>query len=84
MKTNSILLFVVITLISPVLNAQQDGWKSLFNGRDLSGWQVCAKPKDAAKQYWKVQDSSIIANTNGDKDHDHLWLATTQEFQDFW
>jgi hypothetical protein len=83
MKTNSILLLTIITLVSPTLNAQQDGWKSLFNGKDLTGWQVCANPNDAAKQYWKVKDSSIVANTSGDRNHNHVWLATTQEYQDF-
>jgi hypothetical protein len=83
MKPRSILLFALVTLVYPSLNGQKEAWKSIFNGRDFSGWQVCANPEDAAKHYWKVQDSAIVANTNGDKNHNHVWLATIKEYQDF-
>lgn len=83
MKPNSIILFFTLTLFCTCLHAQEAGWKPLFNGNDLSEWQVCGSPKDVAKHYWKVENSVIVANTNGDTDHNHVWLATKQEYQDF-
>ena len=78
-----IILFGVVSLFYSGLEAQEETWKALFDGSDLSQWQVCGLPKDVAKQYWKVVDSVIVANTNGDTDHDYVWLATNQEYQDF-
>jgi hypothetical protein len=82
MKTKFTLLLFIIMLFCLGLNAQE-GWKPLFNGNDLSEWQVCGFPNDIAKQYWKVENSIIVANTNGDTDHNYVWLATKKEYQDF-
>jgi Domain of Unknown Function (DUF1080) len=83
MKTNFFILFLVVTLLCQCLYGQKEGWEPLFKGNDLSQWQVCASPKDVAKQYWKVENSVIVVNTNGDTDHDYVWLATMKEYKDF-
>ena len=59
------------------------GFKPLFNGRDLSGWVVKCKPKDAAVTYWKVDNGTILADSIGRKDHDYIWLTTAGEYGDF-
>ncbi len=58
-------------------------WKPLFNGKNLNGWQVKAKPEDVEKEFWKVDDGNIIANSMGDSIHDYVWLMTDQEYEDF-
>lgn len=39
-----------------------DGWISLFNGKDLSGWKVNENP-----DCWKVVDGKLV--TNGERSH---------------
>jgi hypothetical protein len=58
-------------------------WIKLFNGNNLEGWQVKAKPDDIAKEFWKVTNGKIIANSLGDSLHDYVWLMTDQEYGDF-
>ena len=43
--------------ISPVLRAQ-DGFDSLFNGKDLDGWEGQA-------ELWEVRDGLILGSTEG-------------------
>ncbi len=59
------------------------GWNSLFNGRDLHGWSVRCLEKDRDKEYWTVDDGSILCNSMGDGDHGYVWLMTDREFSDF-
>lgn len=58
-------------------------WQALFNGSDLTGWQVKCLPADQDKVYWKVVDGAIECNSIGDKDHDYVWLMHDREFDDF-
>jgi len=51
-------------------------WKSLFNGKDLTGW----KPIGTA--VWKVEGGVIVGGQDGDPKRAGL-LATTDEFKDF-
>lgn len=60
-----------------------DLWKSLFNGKDLTGWSVKCVPKDAGKEYWTVDRGSILVDTRGDRDHDYVWLVSDGEYADF-
>lgn len=56
----------------------------LFNGTDLEGWAVKAKPEDVAKGFWSVRDGLITCDSRGRKDHDYVWLVyTAREFDDF-
>jgi hypothetical protein len=55
---------------------QQAGWKSLFNGKDLSGWkQLNGKAK------YEVRDGMIVGTTV--MNEPNSFLATDREYQDF-
>jgi len=58
-------------------------WKPLFNGRDLTGWTVKCKPADRNKDFWKVEDGTIVADSMDHKGHDYVWLVTDREYSDF-
>lgn len=75
------LILLAIAFALPATAA--DDWIALFNGKDLTGWQVAAKPEDRDKDFWKVQDGVIICDSLGHKDHDHVWLINDQEYGDF-
>ena len=60
-----------------------DRWISLFNGKDLAGWIVKAKPEDIAREFWFVTEGCIEANSLGIPDHDYVWLMTEKEYGDF-
>ncbi len=53
-------LLIVIGLATPAF--AEDGYESLFNGKDLSGW-------DGNPELWSVEDGVITGKTNGP---DHL------------
>jgi hypothetical protein len=78
-------LSLMVSLTSSCRSPQQpgSGWQPLFNGRDLSGWTVACKPADAAKEYWKVEEGCIVADSLHDGDHDYVWLLTREEVADF-
>ena len=50
------LVFLSLLLLSPAL--AQDGFKPLFNGKDLSGW-------DGNPELWKVVNGEIVGTTTG-------------------
>jgi putative heme-binding domain-containing protein len=50
------LIFFSLLLLSPVF--AQDGFKPLFNGKDLTGW-------DGNPELWKVQNGEIVGTTTG-------------------
>lgn len=58
-------------------------WTPLFNGKNLEGWTVKCLSADQGKEYWKVNDGTIECNSIGDGDHNYVWLATEEEFDDF-
>jgi hypothetical protein len=51
-------------------------WRSLFNGKDLTGWKV------EGKAHWRVEDGVILGTQDGDAKLGGL-LATTDKFRDF-
>lgn len=65
------------------IRKQAPTYTQIFNGKTLDGWKVYAKPKDIEKNYWKVENGSIVCNTMGDKDHDAVWLFYEEELSDF-
>ena len=81
------LRMIVILLAGLCLVAENQGqdtkWEPLFNGKDLSGWHVACQPRDAEKDFWTVENGTILCNSIGRKDHDYVWLMTDREFQDF-
>ncbi|MFO1483847.1 MAG: family 16 glycoside hydrolase [Verrucomicrobiaceae bacterium] len=50
------LAFLTLLLLSPAF--AQDGFKSIFNGKDLTGW-------DGNPELWKVENGEIVGNTTG-------------------
>jgi len=58
-------------------------WISLFDGTSLEGWTVKCKPEDRAKQFWKVDQGAILADSLGQKGHDYVWLTTNREYSNF-
>jgi hypothetical protein len=56
--------------------AEDAEWLTLFNGRDLEGWEQIGSAK------WRVEDGVIVGGQEGDPRRGGL-LATSREFQDF-
>lgn len=82
MNRSCLVLFVVFLVFSPALaqdpNAlskeeQEQGFVSLFNGKDLTGWVVMGK-----KEQWVVEDGILkcLGGPGG-------WLRSEKEYTDF-
>jgi hypothetical protein len=54
------LLALGLSTLVPLVGAADAGFKSLFNGKDLSGWA-------GAKDYWSVRDGAITGQTTAEK-----------------
>jgi hypothetical protein len=61
----------------------EQGWVSLFNGTDLTGWTVQCPPADQGKNFWQVENGTILCDSLGRPDHDYCWLVSTKEYGDF-
>jgi hypothetical protein len=68
----SVLPAVVIMVFSNTLYGQT---KSLFNGKDLSGWKVHGTEK------WYVEDGLLICESGPDEEYGYL--STNQSFKNF-
>ena len=55
-----------------------DGWVSLFNGKDLSGWKI----PEAGPEIWSVVDGTIDCDPRIGREGD-LALWSENEFGDF-
>jgi hypothetical protein len=82
MKKSIFTLLVFIFYFFTSCNNQAE-WISLFNGNDLSGWEIKAKPEDQRKDFWIVKNGYIVANSLGRGDHDYIWLYSREEYDDF-
>jgi hypothetical protein len=60
-----------------------DNWESLFNGKDLNGWEVKCISEDREKVFWKVNRGAIECNSLGKPEHNYVWLMTEKEYSDF-
>lgn len=69
----SLALGKVVAALEKLASPSGDGFRPLFNGKDLAGW----KADDTAKQHWQVQNGVIKYDDKG-KD---LW--TEKSFADF-
>lgn len=56
-ETNMLRFILAISLVLTPLAAADDGWISLFNGKDLTGWRVNENP-----QTFSVKDGAIVAS----------------------
>ena len=63
--------------------ADEDRWKSLFNGKDLTGWEVKCVSQDRSKVFWKASNGAIECNSLGRPEHDYVWLMTEKEYSNF-
>lgn len=63
----------------------EPGFRSLFDGRTLTGWSVKCLPKDTdlAAQAWSVDQGTILANTLGHREHFYIMLVSQEEYGDF-
>ncbi|MHC4069944.1 MAG: 3-keto-disaccharide hydrolase [Planctomycetota bacterium] len=58
-------------------------WQSIFNGKGLSGWKIKCTAQDSRKNFFRVEDSTILADSMADPNHDYIWLLTNKEYADF-
>ena len=82
MKRNAFSLFGLFFAVS-ILSAQNDGapgreFVSLFNGKDLSGWEC-------DKRFWRVEESSIIGETTEENQapHNTFLIRRGDQYGDF-
>lgn len=57
-----LILFAAGLALAPSVHAEDSGWISLFNGRDLSGWKVNEHPESI-----RVEDGKLV--THGERSH---------------
>src|SRR5580692_2871707 len=70
----SVLLIVIGFCARSLFGADETGFRPLFNGKDLSGW-------DGDRSLWKVVDGVIVGDSPGIKHNQ--FLVTKDEFGDF-
>lgn len=68
MKAQRLILCLCAVLLPCVSLRAQDGWRDLFNGKDLSGWKANAYPDS-----WSVVGGTIRANAT--KESSHLFFV---------
>lgn len=75
MKTTSLLIAAL--LAAPCLHAQsEEGWVSLFNGKDLEGWE-----QHSGTAPYRVEDGAIVGRTIPDTGNS--FLCTKKKYGDF-
>src|SRR5437667_12019820 len=59
------LLMILLLAVAPTHGEDRDaGFKDLFNGKDLSGW-------DGDEEFWSVQDGAITGRTTAEHPAKH-------------
>ena len=61
LRPSSLLLTLMLVAVTPFARAADSGFKSIFNGTDLPGW-------DGQKQFWSVRDGAITGQTRDESD----------------
>lgn len=74
MTTKRLLLPLLFSLCAAAF--AQDGFRPLFNGKNLDGW-------DGDPRMWKVQDGMIIGSTEGVEMTDNSFLVSKKSYSDF-
>lgn len=69
-----ILAMVTIGNLVAAPGARGGEWKTLFNGKDLSGWTAVDGPMAS----WKVEDGMLYCSGGGGG-----WLSTVEEYANF-
>jgi len=73
---------VSLRTFNPVYRGSE-GWRSLFNGNNLTGWHIECPPDERDRDYWRVVDGAIECNSVNDGKHEYSWLMSDREFADF-
>lgn len=76
-------LLLLSACSSPTRPRPPGPWRSLFNGRDLSGWTVHCQPQDRHHTFWTVDQGTLVADSMGRPNHGYVWLVSDDEFADF-
>jgi hypothetical protein len=66
-----------VSMIAPSRADDTDGFKPLFNGKDLQGWEA-TKP-----ELWSVKDGMIIGKQGKNQLEKNTFLATKEKYTDF-
>jgi hypothetical protein len=69
-----ILLFVCLGNYSNVIAEEEANIISLFNGKDLSGWEIMGQPEG-----WRIEDGCI--HSDGGKGGD--WIRTEKQYANY-
>jgi hypothetical protein len=69
-------LLVLFAATCVVRADEKPGFQPLFNGKDLTGWEM-KQAKGDIKDFWSVKDGVLTAKAGTG------WLSTTKEFGDF-
>lgn len=72
----AIILFLATTAIGRA-DDKPGGFEPLFNGKDLTGWEL-KQSKGTAEDFWSVKEGGILSAKAGTG-----WLSTTKEYGDF-
>ena len=72
----ALLLSVATALLAPAASAADAGWKDLFNGKNLEGWE-----QHSGKAEYRVEDGVIVGKTVAGTPNS--FLCTKQEYGDF-
>lgn len=68
---------VLLTMAAlPVAAAVEPGFKPIFNGKNLDGW-------DGDPKLWSVKDGVLVGSTEGVELQDNTFLVSKQKYQDF-
>lgn len=67
------LLFAIVCCVALTMQAQQE--KSIFNGKDLTGWTIHGTEK------WYAQDGEMICESGPDKEYGYL--STDKNYKNF-
>ncbi|HVU86114.1 MAG TPA: DUF1080 domain-containing protein [Pirellulales bacterium] len=74
MKCSFQVAFAFAACMLTTLPSSAGEWKSLFNGKDLGGWQAIDGPASS----WKVEDGLLFCSGQGSG-----WLSTDKEYGNF-
>ncbi len=79
-KSLSILIVEMLLLPCVIFSAGEIQFESIFNGEDLTGWQIISAENDM-EDFVSVENGAI--NFNSDGGHGWLWVMTEKEYTDF-
>ncbi len=70
-------------VLSNAIQQATGRWQALSGPAAASSWVVRCRDGDRRRQWWTIGPDRITVDSRGDRDHDYVWLATREEFEDF-